>query len=214
MPESKTSTWISIAHPEYLRITDEYGRAHYGGNQAWYRAFWQRQAGCGPTVAATLCAYLAKTRPACALLCGHDSSRKAGFLALMSDLWEYVTPGMGGSSVEIFTEGITRYAASKSIALTCEVLDIPKEKENRPSKERVATFFHKAFAEDLPIAFQNYSNGELKNLESWHWVTLVAYEEGTFFAEMYDQSRRDTLDIPLYLATAARAGKFVIARPG
>lgn len=203
---------VGITRPDYLHVF-EGTRKHYGGNQIWYRTFWQRQAGCGPTVAATLCAYLAKTRPACGPLCPYDSAEKAGFLRLMQDLWRYVTPGVSGSTVEIFTSGITRYADSKGVMLRCDVLDIPKEKQARPKEERVAAFFQDAFLADLPVAFQNYSNGALANLDSWHWVTLVAFEKGSLRAEMYDQSRSTWLDIPLYLKTATNAGKFVVARP-
>ncbi|MDL2217139.1 hypothetical protein LJC27_00595 [Christensenellaceae bacterium OttesenSCG-928-M15] len=201
-----------ILSPQHLHVFDG-GAKHYGGNQIWYPAFWQRQAGCGPTVAATLCAYLAKTRPDMAALCPYDSSKKSGFLRLMQDVWKYVTPNMRGSSVEIFTSGIMNYAQSKGVALQCDVLDVPKQKQDRPSIDRVAAFFSDAFYEDLPVAFQNYSNGELKNLEAWHWVTLVSFNPVAMTAQMYDQSRRDDIDIDLYLKTATNAGKFVVARP-
>ncbi|MDL2258277.1 hypothetical protein LJC42_03845 [Eubacteriales bacterium OttesenSCG-928-K08] len=208
----KTANEIGVKTPEYLHLSDG-KRIHYGGNQIWYKSLWQRKAGCGPTVAATVCAYLAKSRPECASLCEHNSSTKEGFLLLMQDLWRYVTPGMGGSSVEIFTDGITRYARSKGVELVCDVLDIPKQKELRPSAANVLEFFRKAFEADLPIAFQNYSNGALTNLEAWHWVTLLSFKQDTFFAQMYDQSIRDFIDIPLYLSTATNAGKFVVTRP-
>lgn len=201
-----------IKHPEYLHILDG-GMVHYGGNQIWYHSFWKRQAGCGPTVAATLCAYLAKSRPSCAALCEYDAGTKRGFLALMQDMWSYVTPNMRGSSVEIFAEGVARYAEMKGVDIACTVLDIPREKAKRPPADRVAAFFQEAFSEDLPIAFQNYSNGELKNLEAWHWVTLVSCDPATLRTEMYDQSRRDILDIQLYLKTATNEGKFVTIRP-
>lgn len=212
MQQTQREGRVGIARPQALHISDG-ARRHYGGNQIWYKSFWQRQAGCGPTVAATLCAYLAKTRPACAPLCAYESASKAGFLHLMQDLWEYVTPDMGGSTVEIFTSGLQRYADSKGIALACEVLDIPKQKQSRPPREEVAALFRKAFEADLPIAFQNYSNGALQNLDAWHWVTLIAFDPDTLMAEMYDQSRCDEINIPLYLETASNAGKFVIAWP-
>lgn len=205
--------WTFIAHKERLHTTDEAGRLHYGANQIWYPALWQQKAGCGPTVAATLFTYLAQTRAPCKALCTHPTYTQQGFLALMQEVWGYVTPGMMGSTIEIFLEGALRYAKDRGVTLTPEVLDIPAERKKRPDEKALAAFFKKAFEADLPIAFQNYSNGALKNLDPWHWVTLVGFMPATLHAHMYDQSKQSVIDTALYLETASKAGKFVILWP-
>ena len=69
--------FISVAHPEFLKITDlQTNQSFLGGAQEWYSSEWGRRAGCGPTCAANLSAYLALTRPELrALYHGKDMDR-------------------------------------------------------------------------------------------------------------------------------------------
>lgn len=54
---------ISINQPELLNITDSLGhKTYFGANQVWYTKAWNREAGCGPTCASNITAYLAQTR--------------------------------------------------------------------------------------------------------------------------------------------------------
>ncbi|MDR1619600.1 MAG: hypothetical protein LBS18_02895 [Clostridiales bacterium] len=200
---------FSIRQPALLHITDKNDTPYFAANQSWYAALWRRQAGCGPTVASTLLWYLAQTKPGCRGLCPYNGATKSGFLRLMNDVWEYVTPDMHGSSIEIFCDGITRYMRQHGVPPEIEVLNIPKEMALRPSMAELAAFIMRAFERDLPVAFQNYSNGALKNLDSWHWVTLVALRRDTWLATMYDQGRSIDIDLRLWLVTATREGKFV-----
>ena len=54
----------------------------------------------------------------------------------------------------------------------------------------------------------NLSNGAVRNLDNWHWVTLVSVN-GELRAEMYDQGRRQLIDIGLWLSTTTGGGAFV-----
>ena len=52
----------ALLHPEQLNIVEPEGRVCRGADQEWYRHKWQRLAGCGPTAAAVMTAYLSRTR--------------------------------------------------------------------------------------------------------------------------------------------------------
>lgn len=201
-----------IRMPELL-VVRQSGQLYYGANQSWYPLLWQRQAGCGPTVAATLFWYLAQTRADCAPLCAYDGASKSGFLQLMEDVWQEVTPGMGGTTIALFQQGILRYAKKRGVPLAVRVMDIPARAAQRPSIARVLDFLQEAFYRDIPVAFQNYSNGALTNLEAWHWVTLLSVDAQRGMALMYDQGIRCEIDIRLWLETATRSGKFVTVEP-
>lgn len=54
---------ISLQHPEYLEITGPGGAVTRGADQEWFPEGWQRMAGCGPTAAAVVFAYLARAMP-------------------------------------------------------------------------------------------------------------------------------------------------------
>ena len=53
----------------------------YGGNQEWYKQFFQKKAGCGPVTASTITMYESK-----------KSYSKSEFLNLLEDMWNYLTP--------------------------------------------------------------------------------------------------------------------------
>ena len=48
----------SLAHLPALEITGADGARFCGADQDWYRTVWQQRAGCGPTTASVLLAYL------------------------------------------------------------------------------------------------------------------------------------------------------------
>ena len=76
---------LAIKAPECLRIAGDIDPGScFGCNQEWYGTDWQRRAGCGPTVAATLFYYL--FRP------GNLCFSQQEWLARMEEVWNYVTP--------------------------------------------------------------------------------------------------------------------------
>lgn len=203
----------TLQAPELLHIRHQ-AELTYGANQLWYGDGWQRRAGCGPTVSAHLLWYLSQTRPGCQALCPRDGSRREGFLQLMEEVWQYVTPGvMGVNSTGILTHGVARFGADRGVALHCRALDVPALPQLRPSLEELEEFLTNALDRDLPVAFLNLSNGTLQNLDNWHWVTLVEYDREDHHARMYDQSVQSRIALDTWLRTTTLGGGFVTVEP-
>lgn len=181
---------------------------YYGGDQEWFANRWQRQAGCGPTNCANLLWYLAKTRRGCAPLCPYDASHKEGFIQLMEDVWQYVTPGnMGVNSTDIFADGAKRYGEAKGLALLTEALVIDRINRGARDYHAISLFVAWALSRDLPVAFLNLSNGTLNNLDSWHWVTIVSLRGDD--AMIYDQGKPLWVNLKEWTATSIMGGGFV-----
>lgn len=214
MKETITTGIISIQSPELLHIQKNEAFS-YGAHQAWYLKWKMRKAGCGPTAASNLLWYLAATRPeqAGALYHGNGSQRTE-MLALMEDVCKHIKPGLlGVNKASMFTKGAVRFGEAHGVSLSPRVLEVPAEEQARPDSNEVLMFLTSALGDDLPIAFLNLSNGGVKNLEAWHWVTLVAVD-CNLQAEIYDQGRRQNIDINLWLNTTNRGGAFVALEAG
>lgn len=189
---------------------DDAGSTRFGGDQAWFTQKWHRNAGCGPTAAANLIWYLSHTRPDIAGLCPSHGQTREDFAALMHMIWGYVTPGnMGVNKTSILSEGVTRYALEKGITLSAETIEIARNKRLRPAWDEVSGFVEKAIVRDVPVAFLNLSNGDLTNLDSWHWVTIVAYDTETLLAEISDEGTSKIIDLCLWYNTTSIGGGFV-----
>lgn len=146
---------ISLSSPAALNIRDG-KQLHQGGAQDWYRDQWQRQAGCGPTNCANLIWYLVKTRRSGDSLCQHNATKKQGFLRLMEDVWQYVTPGrIGVNTTELFIDGVKRYGEAKGIPLKTEALNIAPILRGGRSYDDVSTFITQSLKRNLPVAFLN-----------------------------------------------------------
>jgi hypothetical protein len=199
-----------------LELTYGDGVTRYGANQSWYEESFQRRAGCGPTSAAHLIWYLAGAHAGCAALCpaAGGERTKDNFLPLMQNLWTYVTPGpMGVNTTVIFTEGARRYGADRGVPIDARALPVPVFPSMRPDAKEAARFLTDALSKDLPVAFLNLSNGSLANLDSWHWVTFVAFEPESFGALMYDNGNRQEIDLKEWLGTTLLGGGFVVLFP-
>lgn len=144
-------------------------------------------------------------------------ARKEDALVLMQELWGLVTPGiMGVHLISQFTKGVEEFLPKLPFALTERTLKIAKAKGKRPSLSCVVDFLVTSFTDDSPVAFLNLSKGALKNLDEWHWVTLVGIEqeEGQpVYATVYDASLTWKIDLGLWLETTTRGGGFVSYHP-
>lgn len=214
-----------IAHPEVLKLKDSNGRVYYGAHQNWYDTWMKRLSGCGPTTCSNLIWYLSKTRegynnllpPHSSMAQLHSDDRdgplrggnsRSDITALMNTIWNYVTPGLGGvNRPSIFIDGALKYATEKGIELTVQRLDIPSKEEKRPDLEAVLEFLGSCFLYDAPVGFLNLSSGKLRNLDDWHWVTLVGLQGD--YAIMYDQGRKQKVDLNLWLKSTTKEGGFV-----
>jgi hypothetical protein len=190
MPERR------LKAPERLDIITPQGRA-LGGSQLWYEDKWRRTAGCGPTAAANLVWYLS-----------HAQDRSlAAYRALQEEMFEYVTPGLGGvNNSRIFAEGISAYARAHGLALEPLALDIPRF--GRPSAKETLGFVAAGLDSDCPVAFLNLSNGNQQQLDGWHWVTVIGLDEAAN-ARISDQARAIEANIEEWLGSSLLGGAFV-----
>ena len=197
----------SIKNPEFLHIMDG-EELCFGANQEWYRKYWQRLAGCGPTSATHLVHYLSAAN---GLSIFESRPRnKCDFLLEMEELWDYVTPTYRGvNSTVIFTGGVRRLSKDKGIDIGINVLEIAMKKEERIEKSVMDDFIVESLEADRPVAFLNLNNGEVENLDRWHWVTIVGYNPVTAEAEIYDQCKKYSIDLGLWHRTTILSGGFV-----
>lgn len=195
-----------------LKILDEDTlEISHGCNQRWYTISWRRLAGCGPTAATNLIIYLYHTRFA--------SGSKQGFvtkkicLALMDEVWEYVTPKLFGlSKTSLFYEGLFSYAKSQGLQIEYQFLDLPGDKSCRPGFSKVVNFLEAALLKDAPIAFLNLCNGNETNLESWHWVTIISVDarnDNRVFVDILDDGQIIQIDLSLWYNSTKKGGGFV-----
>ena len=141
----------SLTHPERLTITGPQGETYQGGDQEWYRDLWQRRAGCGPTTAAALLSYLSQTRPGLRPMVPAAARTQAGFLRYMEALWPYVTPGARGlDKPESLVLGCRSFALSRGCRLQGQVLEIPAQREARPSLDSAGNSSPSAWTRTVP----------------------------------------------------------------
>lgn len=209
VPDPRRDILHDITLPDLALLDIQGDHGHYhGGDQAWYPTHWQRQAGCGPTNCANLLWYLAQRTADNAMLCPYPADRKTGFLQLMEAVWDCMTPGsMGINSTQRFIDGVCCYADTKGISLQTESLDIPPIHAAVQDYDRISAFILRAIQRNLPVAFLNLSNGTLHNLDSWHWVTIVALHGDN--AIIYDQGCSRSIQLQQWLMSTALGGGFV-----
>lgn len=206
----------SLTRPEVLTLIGPGGETYRGGDQEWYPDLWQRRAGCGPTTAAALLAYLSQTRPALAPLRPLAGGTRTGFAQYMQALWPYVTPGARGlDKPESLVLGCRSFALSRGCRLEGEILKIPRRREDRPTPAACRNFLLRALDNDCPVAFLNYSNGSLPNLDSWHWVPLIALTEGeeVLLCTVLDEGEEKVIDLALWLETTLLGGALASVFP-
>jgi hypothetical protein len=196
---------------EFLQIAAETGAEPcYGCDQEWYGTDWQRRAGCGPTVAATLYYYLFRPDNRC--------FSQAEWLARMEEVWLYVTPTERGMpTTGLFSESVLSYAAEKQRKISSACCDVPEEKTDRPTLAAVVDFLGSGLGQDAPIAFLNLCNGAETNLHRWHWVTVVGLEYADNGSQALlhtlDEGKMKTVDLACWLDTTALGGGFVYFWP-
>ena len=199
-----------LKNPGLMVVNGVNGETYAGGSQEWYLDAWHKRAGCGPVAASAVIWYMA--RPG--FPPGAVSERDL-FLALMDEMITYVKPTVRGvNTPAIFTDGMARYVLTHNLNLTSRVLEIPELTKKRPPPGQLAAFVIKAVQSDAPVAFLNLSNGSLKNLDNWHWVTIVAFDDVAMVADVCDQGQTFGVDLGEWLATTALGGAFVYLTPG
>lgn len=201
---------LRLAHLEHLYLHAGSSSRFLGADQEWYPQLWQRKAGCGPTTASNLVAYNANAHPSLGL---NPITEKHGMIALMETMWTYITPGiMGVHLVSQFSRGLERYLTDRKLPLRVASLALAKDRKQRVGFDEVKEFLLSSLADNQPVAFLNLSNGEVENLDPWHWVTIVGLEQeeegGSLVVEVYDAGKRWLIDLTTWYYTTTRSAGF------
>jgi hypothetical protein len=202
---------ISINEPKRLQLKDETGSILYGCSQEWYRTPWQRMSGCGPSTASNIVLYYQRSDRISTSI---TVDSKADFIKLMEYIWKYVTPGyMGMHLPSQFCKGLDSYFKSINAVLKCNTLDIPKSIKSRPDLRAAVDFIIAGLSADSPVAFLNLSNGTVKDLDEWHWVTVIAIETnedtGDVYLEIYDDGKQKKIDFKQWYSTIRQGGGLI-----
>lgn len=201
---------VSLSDIERFHILDEESCETYlGSNQEWYAGEFQRLAGCGPSVASNLIHYLLlkkeKTK---------GCISKKDFLALMEEVWRYVTPieGRGLPSTDLFYRSLLDYSKDKGFYV-CRfaILDMHTPGSACPKLHEIIKLLENGLSCDLPVAFLCLDNGGETNLDAWHWVTITAleYEGEQAHVDFIDNGKVKRADLTLWYKTTVLGGGFV-----
>jgi len=190
---------ITLAEPELMNITDPGGVTYIGGSQDWYDVRWHRMSGCGPVAASNLVWYKLRIK-----------GDKRQYEILMREMYSFMTPDINGvNTSKIFTDAVSRYGVEKGLQFKLQVLEIPKKASSRPDYKTTIEFLASALHTNVPVAFLNLSNGTLKNLENWHWVTILSLDKITGLTEVSDYGKKLDIDISEWLNSTRLGGCFV-----
>jgi hypothetical protein len=187
-------------------------KTYYGYHQECYSTEWQRLSGCGPSTASNIILYMNHTK--CTLELEQGFIRTENCLQLMEEIWEYVTPTAEGiPTTKMIYEDVISYTKSKGMNVEYAFCDLPEDKANRPDLNKTLTFLEGALLKDCPIAFLNLCNGQVKNLDPWHWVTIISLEYGedrnNVFIYILDEGIIKKIDLELWYNTTILGGGFV-----
>ena len=173
-------TKFSLPNLDYFSTTNLTNTdPSWGADQDWFLSSnFHRKAGCGPTTATNILAYLSQVHPNYAPLWESPNYTGTDYQQMMEKIWTFVTPKrLGLYSFSDFSRGIQNYGKSHNLLLETVILDISYQWAEKMPWEQVEMFLKDELEAKNPIAFLNYSNGDLKNLDSWHWVTIVGYQD-------------------------------------
>lgn len=202
-----------IDRPQLLNITAE-DKEYFGCDQDWYQDSWQQRAGCGPCTASSILLYLALRKPQLRRLYPHKTISRTIFAGFMHQMWSHVTPGiMGVNEGQMLIDGLVRYAGEMNIHLEAEQLKVPGKHQPRLSWKRVSEFVRNGLDNDCPVAFLNLSNGNLDNLDSWHWVTITALfqpPDGEIWAIISDSGEKKAVALQKWYESTLLGGSFVV----
>ena len=193
-----------------MDITGPNGAVTHGADQDWFPDPWQQRAGCGPTAAALIFAYLSRQRPEWAPLYPEGVMERAAFTAHMVRVWDYVTPRFHGlNQPELMVEGMAAYARSVGLELSPALFPVPAARTKRPPYEQAAAFVAASLERDCPVAFLNLHNGLEKRLDWWHWVTIVALDGDN--VSILDSGEELEINLRLWYETSKKRGGLVAA---
>ena len=203
----------SLRHLSLLHIADPTAKSvTFGCRQGWYKTWWQRFTGCGPSVVSTIMLYIGAEQ----IRAGKTGSplRPDQCLALMEDVWKYVTPTFRGiPNANQFCSKASAFFQSRGMNIAADQLDIPPPPKPRPSLEAVVSFIYEALSKDTPVAFLSLQRGAEDMIDSWHWVTIVSlrYERdlSTVVIDFADDGQLKAASFKNWYDTTKRGGALV-----
>jgi len=198
-----------IQNPDALTLLKPDGELQLGCDQENYKSKWQRLSGCGPTAASNLYLYSLPD-------VGRHRTLEEG-LEVMNEIWHYVTPRFGGgvNNTKIFTSGLSKLLDEKGKKYMYEVIEVPQKKEQRRPIAEVRDFMERSINDNLPVAFLNLHNGEEKQLDAWHWVTVVGYElspMNELYLDIFDAGKLISVNLDQWYDKTKKGGGFVVYR--
>lgn len=212
----KDNDWTySILSPSSIHIVDDSGNTFFGCDQEWFGSHWQRLSGCGPSVASNLLLYLHRAKN---IRLPMAVNNQTDYIKLMEVLWSHVTPTHNGVyMLEQFYNGVHDFAQDHGYCLENFSLYVPEKKTAQPKLSAIVDFISEGLLQDCPVAFLNLSNGDVCNLEKWHWVTIVSLkidpDNSYVLVKIYDAAESVIIDLKLWYETTTLGGGFVYFRP-
>jgi hypothetical protein len=196
-------------------IRDASDNSYYGGDQEWFGSDkeYRKEAACGATTCANVLGYLAQTREDLAGLAPYDLHSKYGFLTFMKAVYPFVRPGFIGIMPADFTRGAREYSAERGVGFEYDLLTVPAASTKRPKGDVMYRFLNAALEDDLPVAFLSLSGGRVKNLDNYHWVTLIGLNDKTGVCRIVDNGRLLDVDLKKWLRRSVLGGAFVVVTP-
>ena len=134
---------------------------------------------------------------------------KTGYLEFMKKAYKFLAPHIGGLMADDFVEGIERMADEYSLPIATELLKVPIARAKRPSFQDAASFIRASLEDDMPVAFLILSSGYVANLDTWHWVTILALDEDAGSVRIADNGKALPADLGKWLETSIMGGAFV-----
>ena len=203
----------TIKYRDIFKIMDEDAlTTYYGCDQEWYMTEWQRKSGCGPTVVTNIVYYLKcmRSRSSQEL----PTLTKSNAILMMEDVWQQVTPTMHGiPTTKLLYDSVENYSKSKALNIKLGFINIQEDLLLRPDLKQLLLFLDKALCNNTPIAFLNLDNGDEKQLDSWHWVTIISLEyeedENTAVIDILDNGIIKKIDLAKWFHTTLLGGGFV-----
>ena len=200
----------ALERPSLFEIALPDGGTATGGDQLWYPDLWAQKAGCGPVAACNMVWYLSRIRPELSALCDPGDADRAAFVALMERMFTFITPGKGGiHSSALFAPGLEAYCAERGLPLRTACLEIPRKPRCAPTLDEARAFLSRWLGAGWPVAFLNLSNGRLRRPDSWHWVTILAFEPDTLRVRISDGGKVYEANLGTWLQSSLLGGALV-----
>jgi len=206
---------IILQKPELLYITGENGTRPIGGNQYWYpKGDFFPKGACAATTASNILAYMLRTRPELlsrAKAAGLDglAGNKAEYLEFMKKVYPYFTPSIIGVHGAGFIKGMTRLSDEYGLSVSVERLKVPIMRSRRPGFNETAVFIRDAISAEIPVAFLVLSNGGIKNIYNWHWMTIIGLDEESRTAKILDNTMVSWAEFGTWLEKSMLGGTFL-----